>query len=96
MLLESSTMSFIGEKFSDFLTYTGFANLMLENIIMIVVGAFFIWLAIKKDFDNLKNQHSKYDKNLKKAVDALRERLMEGEIPISDRCCAYQSDSVSS
>ena len=53
MFLESSTMSFIGEKFSDFLTYTGFANLMWENLVMIVVGAFFIWLAIKKDFEPL-------------------------------------------
>ena len=53
MLLESSTLSFIGEKFSDFLTYTGFANLMWENLVMILVGAFFIWLAIKKDFEPL-------------------------------------------
>lgn len=53
MFLESSTMSFIGEKFSDFLTYTGFANIMWENLIMILVGAFFIWLAIKKDFEPL-------------------------------------------
>ena len=53
MLLESSTLSFIGEKFSDFLTYTGFANLQWANLIMILVGAFFIWLAIKKDFEPL-------------------------------------------
>ena len=53
MLLESSTLSFIGEKFSDFLTYTGFANLEWANLIMILVGAFFIWLAIKKDFEPL-------------------------------------------
>ena len=53
MFLESSTMSFIGEKFSDFLTYTGFANIMWANLIMILVGAFFIWLAIKKDFEPL-------------------------------------------
>ena len=45
MLLESvSTMDFIGTKLVDFLTYTGFANVEWANIIMIAVGAFFIWL----------------------------------------------------
>lgn len=54
MLLESvSTMDFIGSKLVDFLTYTGFANVEWANLIMIVVGAFFIWLAIKKDFEPL-------------------------------------------
>ena len=53
MLLESSIWSFIGEKFADFLTYTGFANVAWANVIMILIGAFFIWLAIKKDFEPL-------------------------------------------
>ena len=54
MLLESvSIMDFIGSKLTDFLTYTGFANVEWANIIMIAVGAFFIWLAIKKDFEPL-------------------------------------------
>ena len=54
MLLESvSTMDFIGTKLVDFLTYTGFANVTAGNLIMIAVGAFFIWLAIKKDFEPL-------------------------------------------
>ncbi len=54
MLLQSvSTMDFVATKFSDFLTYTGFANVEWANIIMIAVGAFFIWLAIKKDFEPL-------------------------------------------
>ena len=54
MLLESvSTMDFIGTKFLDFLTYTGFANVEWANIVMIAVGAFFIWLAITKDFEPL-------------------------------------------
>jgi len=54
MLLESvSTMDFIGTKLLDFLTYTGFANVEWANIIMIAVGAFFIWLAIAKDFEPL-------------------------------------------
>lgn len=46
-------MDFIGSKLVDFLTYTGFANVEWANIIMIAVGAFFIWLAIKKDFEPL-------------------------------------------
>jgi len=54
MFLESiSTMDFVASKFSDFLTYTGFANVEWANVIMIAIGAFFIWLAIKKDFEPL-------------------------------------------
>ena len=44
---------FIIDNFNDFLTYTGFANVTAGNLIMIAVGAFFIWLAIKKDFEPL-------------------------------------------
>ncbi|MBR2155193.1 MAG: sodium ion-translocating decarboxylase subunit beta [Bacteroidaceae bacterium] len=46
-------MDFVATKFSDFLTYTGFANVEWPNLVMIAVGAFFIWLAIKKDFEPL-------------------------------------------
>jgi len=54
MFLESTgTLGFIAEKFNDFLTYTGFANVEWANVIMILVGAFFIWLAIKRDFEPL-------------------------------------------
>lgn len=54
MIVENiGIMTFMADKFSDFLTYTGFANMEWANIIMIVVGAFFIWLAIKKDFEPL-------------------------------------------
>ena len=49
----SETLNFLYENFNEFLTYTGFANGMVENYIMIVVGAFFLWLAIKKDFEPL-------------------------------------------
>ena len=45
--------NFIVENFNEFLTYTGFANVAAGNLIMIAVGAFFIWLAIKKDFEPL-------------------------------------------
>lgn len=54
MILESvSTLSFIADKFVDFWDYTGFANFEWANLIMIAVGAFFIYLAIKKDFEPL-------------------------------------------
>ena len=44
-------LHFIAENFNEFLTYTGFANATAGNLIMIAVGALFIWLAIKKDFE---------------------------------------------
>lgn len=54
MLLESTgLLGFIVDKFFDFLTYTGFLNVAWANVVMIVVGAFFIWLAIRKDFEPL-------------------------------------------
>jgi len=46
-------LHFLSENFNEFLTYTGFANAEWANIIMILVGAFFIWLAIRKDFEPL-------------------------------------------
>ena len=39
-----SFFDFIAENFNEFLTYTGFANVTAGNLIMIAVGAFFIWL----------------------------------------------------
>ena len=48
-----SFTEFIASNFNEFLTYTGFANATIPNLIMIAVGAFFIWLAIKKDFEPL-------------------------------------------
>ena len=44
---------FIGTKLSDFVTFTGFACGEWSNYIMMLVGIFFIWLAIKKDFEPL-------------------------------------------
>ncbi len=48
-----SISEFIITNFNDFISYTGFANAEVGNLIMIAVGAFFIWLAIKKDFEPL-------------------------------------------
>ena len=46
-------VDFIAKNFQEFLTYTGFVNATAGNIIMILVGALFIYLAIKKDFEPL-------------------------------------------
>ncbi len=46
-------LDFIGTKFLDFCSYTGFANGELGNYIMILVGALFITLAIVKDWEPL-------------------------------------------
>ena len=39
MLESTGILSFIAQKFVDFLSYTGFANLEWGNLIMIAVGA---------------------------------------------------------
>ena len=46
-------LDFIASNFNEFLTYTGFYNATSGNLIMIVVGIIFIWLAIRKDFEPL-------------------------------------------
>lgn len=42
---------FISSNLNTFWQLTGFANCSWENIIMLLVGLFFIYLAIKKDFE---------------------------------------------
>ena len=42
-------MDFIIQNFNEFLTFTGFANASAGNRIMILVGALFICISIKKD-----------------------------------------------
>ena len=41
---------FIINNLNEFLSYTGFANASVGNLLMICVGALLIWLAIKKDW----------------------------------------------
>ncbi len=48
-----SISEFIINNFNEFISYTGFANTSLGNVIMICFGAFFIWLAIKKGCEPL-------------------------------------------
>jgi oxaloacetate decarboxylase beta subunit len=45
--------SFLIDNLKEFLTYTGFANVTLGHVIMILVGLFFIYLAIKKEYEPL-------------------------------------------
>lgn len=49
MILESNILANLGQ----FMQYTGFANATIGHIIMIVIGLFFIYLAIKKDWEPL-------------------------------------------
>lgn len=48
-----SFTEFIISNFNEFLSYTGFANAEWGNLVMILVGCFFLFLAIKKDFEPL-------------------------------------------
>ncbi len=44
---------FITSNLETFIASTGFANAQWENLLMICIGCFFVWLAIKKDFEPL-------------------------------------------
>lgn len=41
------------DGFNTFVTYTGFANLTIGHLIMIVVGSFFVYLGIAKEYEPL-------------------------------------------
>ena len=44
-------IDFLGDNLVQFWEYTGFANCTLPHLAMILVGLFFIYLAIKKNFE---------------------------------------------
>lgn len=44
---------FLTQTISDFWKFTGFYNCELGNLVMLAVGIFFVWLAIKKNFEPL-------------------------------------------
>ena len=46
-------VSFLLENLRTFFTYTGFVNITWGHVIMILVGLFFIYLAISKEFEPL-------------------------------------------
>ncbi len=56
MILAETTYSFgefMSQTIRTFWEFTGFYNCEWENIVMLVVGCFFVWLAIKKNFEPL-------------------------------------------
>lgn len=53
MILAQTFWEFLSENVETFWNFTGFANCRYENLIMLVVGCFFVWLAIKKNFEPL-------------------------------------------
>lgn len=53
MILAQTFWEFLSENISTFWNFTGFANCQYENLIMLAVGCFFVWLAIKKNFEPL-------------------------------------------
>ena len=42
---------FLGDNLSTFLSYTAFANFTVGHVIMLLVGLFFLYLGIKKEFE---------------------------------------------
>ncbi|GHV58064.1 oxaloacetate decarboxylase subunit beta [Bacteroidia bacterium] len=44
-------LSFLGDNLATFWTYTAFANFTWGHVIMLLVGLFFIYLAISKEFE---------------------------------------------
>lgn len=56
MILTQTTSSFgdfLSNTIQTFWSFTGFANCQLGNIVMLLVGCFFVYLAIKKNFEPL-------------------------------------------
>lgn len=46
-------MNTITESIQQFIQYTGFANMTIQHLGMICAGIFFIWIAIRKDWEPL-------------------------------------------
>jgi oxaloacetate decarboxylase beta subunit len=53
LLSEYSFGGFMQETLAAFWKFTGFYNCEWTNLVMLLVGCFFIWLAIKKNFEPL-------------------------------------------
>ena len=56
MILADSTYSFgefLRQTVASFWEFTGFYNCEWQNLVMLAVGCFFVWLAIKKNFEPL-------------------------------------------
>lgn len=56
MILNQTSTSFgefLSQSIDTFWNFTGFANCEIGNIVMLLVGCFFLWLAVKKNFEPL-------------------------------------------
>jgi oxaloacetate decarboxylase beta subunit len=53
IILQSSLGSFLKESIVNFWHFTGFYNCEWTNLVMLLVGCFFIYLAIKRNFEPL-------------------------------------------
>ena len=56
MILAQTSFSFgefMRQTIASFWEFTGFYNCTWENLVMLAVGCFFVWLAIKKNFEPL-------------------------------------------
>lgn len=53
LLDDYSFGDFMTRTISEFWKFTGFYNCEWENLVMLAVGIFFVWLAIKKNFEPL-------------------------------------------
>lgn len=54
MVLSQATFGdFISQTITTFWNFTGFHNCQWQNLVMLAVGCFFVWLAIKKNFEPL-------------------------------------------
>ncbi|MDE5572515.1 MAG: sodium ion-translocating decarboxylase subunit beta, partial [Muribaculaceae bacterium] len=49
--MEQTFGDFLVSNFNQFWHFTGFYNATWQHFVMLAVGLFFIWLAIKKDFE---------------------------------------------
>lgn len=49
--LNTGFFSFLIDNLKEFLTYTGFANITVGHFVMILIGLFFLYLGIKKEFE---------------------------------------------
>jgi len=53
LLLDTNFGGFLGDSLRTFWEFTGFANCEFTNVVMLLVGIFFIYLAVKKNFEPL-------------------------------------------
>nr|MBP9969900.1 sodium ion-translocating decarboxylase subunit beta [Paludibacteraceae bacterium] len=51
MIQQDNLLSFLLNSINKIILSTGFANVEIGNIIMIIVGIMFIYLAIKKEWE---------------------------------------------